>query len=50
MSHLHKRIKVHQHMSLAEKMACNCELCKNLNVNKSHRKIEMPTQKVETPK
>ena len=45
MSHLHKRIKAHQHMTLKEKENCQCELCKGLNVNKTRRKIEMPVQK-----
>jgi len=46
MSNLHKRIKIHQHMNLAQKEVCNCDQCKGLNVNKTRRKIEMPMQKI----
>lgn len=47
MSRLHEMIVKHRVMSATEKMTCNCEMCKGLNVHKSKRKIEIPTQKSE---
>lgn len=46
MSRLHEMKIKHQGMSLAEKIACNCELCKDLNVNKSRRKVKVPVQNI----
>lgn len=46
MSKLHEMKIKHQNMSLAEKQSCTCDLCKNLNVNKYRRKIEIPTQNI----
>ena len=45
MSKLHERKVKHQNMSLAEKEACNCELCKELNIHKKHR-VETYVEKV----
>jgi len=41
MSKLHERKVKHQHMSLAEKENCKCEMCKGLNINKKIGKVEM---------
>lgn len=41
MSNLHKRIKKHENMNIAEKERCNCDLCKGLNVDKNKRKVEI---------
>ncbi len=49
MSKLHEMKVKHRGMSIAEKISCNCDLCKGLNVNKRHRKIEMPTQEIKVP-
>jgi len=44
MSHLHKRIKAHEHMSPEQKKSCTCDLCKGLNVYKRDR-VKMSIQK-----
>lgn len=46
MSKLHEMKIKHQGMSLTEKMMCNCDLCKGLNVDKSRRKVEIPVQSI----
>ena len=35
MSKLHERLLKHKHMSLKEKEACRCDMCKNSNLGKS---------------
>ena len=49
MSHLHKRIKAHQHMTLKEKENCQCEMCKELGT-KVKQKIHPLMPKKDLPK
>lgn len=46
MSKLHERLLKHKHMNLEEKKNCTCELCKGLNIHKTHR-VEMNMRKAE---
>lgn len=43
MSRLHERLKKHEGMSLAEKIKCNCDLCKGLNLHKKYEKVTTST-------
>lgn len=47
MSNLHKMKIKHQGMNPEEKMECNCELCKGLNVDKTKRKSNVPESNIE---
>ncbi len=45
MSNLHKRIKVHQHMTLEEKENCQCDMCKELGIKIKHKITPFVQQK-----
>ncbi len=47
MSRLHEMKIKHRGMSPVEKMSCNCDLCKGLNVDRTKRKSDVPESNIE---